>query len=197
MQSLFIIGNEKISCRKKNIYYSANVDFKSIVEGLSKYFDVNLFARGCVEKQSFIINHKKIILARNFFTYTINIIKSLKNIKKNKYLIISITPYTFIAFLILFFFSNEIYLYLRSNGFKEYEKILGKRLVFLYSLMYFLFLKKAKIITCEKSLVKNKNFYLVEPSELENFWFKNRKKVIFDYKINILYVGRVREKKVL
>ena len=44
MNNLFIIGNEKISF-KKNVHYSANVDFKSIVEGLSKYFTVNLLAR--------------------------------------------------------------------------------------------------------------------------------------------------------
>ena len=194
MQKLFIIGNEKISfTNKKN--YSANVDFKSITEGLAKNFQVRLLARLCDKRQIFNINHNEIVLANNIFSYCINIIASLKNIKRNKYLIISITPYTFIAFLILFFFSNEIYLYLRSNGFKEYEKILGKKWVFLYNFMYFFFLKKAKIISCEKSLVKNKNFFLVEPSELDELWFKNRKKIIYDNKVKILYVGRIRIEK--
>ena len=195
MNKLFIIGNEKISRNSKKIYYSANVDFKSIIEGLSKYFQVYLLARHSINKQIFNINYNKIILANNIFSYSLNVIASLKNIRNSKYLIISITPYTFLAFLILFFFSNEIYLYLRSNGFKEYEKILGKKWVFLYSLMYFFFLKKAKIISCEKSLVRKNNFFLVEPSELSELWFKNRKKIIYDNKIKILYVGRIRIEK--
>jgi glycosyltransferase involved in cell wall biosynthesis len=195
MNKLFIIGNEKISCNSKKIYHSANVDFKSIIEGLSKYFQVYLLARQSINKQIFNINHNKIILANNIFSYLLNVIASLKNARNCKYLIISITPYTFVAFLILFFFSNKIYLYLRSNGFIEYEKILGKKWVFLYSLMYFCFFKKAKIISCEKSLVKKKNFFLVEPSELDELWFKNRKNIIYDNKIKILYVGRIRIEK--
>jgi hypothetical protein len=138
MNKLFIIGNEKISCHK-NIFYSENVDFKSITEGLSSYFDLHLLARSSSHKGVFNIDHNKIILSRNIFIYLFNVILSLRNVKKNKYLIVSISPYTFIAFLILFLFSNNIYLYLRSNGFVEYEKILGKKWVFLYSIMYFFF----------------------------------------------------------
>ena len=194
MNNLFIIGNEKISL-KKNVHYSANVDFKSIVEGLSKYFTVNLLARSSLKEETFKISHKNIKTASNIFFYIFNVFLSFKNIRENRYLIISISPYTFIAFLILFFFSNNIYLYLRSDGFKEYEKILGKKWIFLYSFMYFIFLKKAKIITCEKSLVKKKKFFLVEPSELDEFWFKNRKFIVKSKKIKILFVGRVRIEK--
>ena len=195
MKNLFIIGNEKISRESNRVYYSANVDFKSITEGLSKYFRVYLLARYSVKKEVFIINQKKIFLAKNIFSYALNIILSLKNIKNNKYLIISITPYTFVAYLILFFFTNQIYVYLRSNGFKEYEQILGKKWVFLYSFMYFIFLKKAKIITCEETLVKKNSFFLVNPSELNEHWFKNRKKFVSNKKIKIIYIGRIRVEK--
>ena len=195
MKNLFIIGNEKISRESNRVYYSANVDFKSITEGLSKYFRVYLLARYSVKKEVFIINQKKIFLAKNIFSYALNIILSLKNIKNNKYLIISITPYTFVAYLILFFFTNQIYVYLRSNGFKEYEQILGKKWVFLYSFMYFIFLKKAKIITCEETLVNKNSFFLVKPSELNEQWFKNRKKFVSNKKVKIIYVGRIRVEK--
>jgi glycosyltransferase involved in cell wall biosynthesis len=195
MKKLFIIGNEKISFQNKKIYYSENIDFKSIIEGLSKYFRVYLLARFSAKKKIFNISHKKIFLAKNIFSYALNIIISLKNFKNNKYLIISITPYTFLAYLILFFFTNKIYVYLRSNGFKEYEKILGKKWVFLYSFMYFIFLKKSKIIACEETLVKKNPFFLVNPSELNEPWFKNRKKFISTNKIKIIYVGRIRVEK--
>jgi glycosyltransferase involved in cell wall biosynthesis len=197
MNKLFIIGNEKISRCNKKIYYSANIDFKSIIEGLSNYFQVYLLARYSVKKEIFNINikKKKVFLAKNIFNYALNIITSLKNIKNNKYLIISITPYTFLAYLMLFFFTNQIYVYLRSNGFKEYEQILGKKWVFLYSFMFFFFLKKAKIISCEETLVKKKPFFLVNPSELNDDWFKNRKKFVSNKKIKIIYVGRIRVEK--
>ena len=197
MNKLFIIGNEKISHWNKKIYYSANIDFKSIIEGLSNYFQVHTLARYSVKKEIFNINikKKKVFLAKNIFSYALNIITSLKNIKNNKYLIISITPYTFVAYLMLFFFTNQIYVYLRSNGFKEYEQILGKKWVFLYSFMYFIFLKKAKIISCEETLVKKKPFFLVNPSELNQVWFKNRKKFVSNKKIKIIYVGRIRVEK--
>jgi len=194
MKRLYIIGNEKISYYN-NVYCSENVDFKSITEGLSGYFDLHLLARRASQKRVFNIEHNKIILASNIFIYVFNIILSFRDIKKNRYLIVSITPYTFIAFLILFFFTNKIYLYLRSNGFKEYEKILGKKWVFLYSIMYFFFLKKAKIISCEETLVNKKKFFLVKPSELDERWFKNRKKFLFYKKIKIIYVGRIRVEK--
>jgi hypothetical protein len=104
MKNLFIIGNEKINQTSNHVYYSANVDFKSITEGLSKYFRVYLLARYSVKNEIFSINQKKIFLAKNIFSYALNIISSLKNIKNNKYLIISITPYTFVAYILLFFF---------------------------------------------------------------------------------------------
>jgi glycosyltransferase involved in cell wall biosynthesis len=195
MKNLFIIGNEKISRANNHACYSANVDFKSITEGLSRYFRVYLLARYSFKKEIFKINQKKIFLAKNIFSYALNIIISLKNIKNNKYLIISITPYTFVAYLFLFFFTNQIYVYLRSNGFKEYEQILGKKWVFLYSFMYFIFLKKAKIISCEESLVKKNSFFLVKPSELNDHWFKKRTNFASNKKVKILYVGRIRVEK--
>jgi len=61
--------------------------------------------------------------------------------------------------------------------------------------MYYFFLKKTKIISCEKTLVKKKDFFLVKPSELDKPWFQYRKPNIIGKKIKILYVGRIRIEK--
>ena len=140
---LFIIGNERISY--DNGFYSENIDFKTLAEGLKNKFNLKIFVRKSLKKKNFFINFSNIILSANIITYLLKILFSLKKSNSN-YLIVSITPYTFLAYLIVFLFSNKIFLYLRSDGFKEYESILGKRWVFLYKIMYFVMLKKSKII---------------------------------------------------
>jgi glycosyltransferase involved in cell wall biosynthesis len=192
VENLYIVSNEKISFNN-SAYYSANKDFKTITEGLKDYFNVKLLARKSLEKQNFKINYKIIYPARTFLHYMFSVIFSFNN--KNKYLIISITPYTFFAYLIIILFSKNIYLYLRSDGFKEYESILGKRWVFLYQIMFYLFIKRSKIISCDKNIYKGKIHKLLRPSELDKNWFKNRKVILPKKKIKLLYVGRVRIEK--
>jgi glycosyltransferase involved in cell wall biosynthesis len=194
MKNLIIIGNEKISESKS--FFSANIDFKTIVEGLSPFFNVKLIARFSKKKETFFINSNDIFLAKNIFIYLKNIIKTFNNIRSNKYFIISITPYTFLAYVVLFFFTNRIYIYLRSDGFKEYECILGKKWVFLYQIMFFVMLWKTKIISCQKELSRGRFSYLVRPSELSEAWFKNKKKInIKEKQIRLLYVGRIKIEK--
>ena len=81
MKKLFIIGNEKISCNNKHIYYSANVDFKSIIEGLSRYFQVHLLARYSAKQEVFNINYNKITIVKNIFAYALNIILTYEILK--------------------------------------------------------------------------------------------------------------------
>ena len=66
MKRLFIIGNEKIS-QSHNNFFSANIDFKTIIEGLKLNFNLTIFARKSSEKQNFLINYKNIILSNNIF----------------------------------------------------------------------------------------------------------------------------------
>jgi glycosyltransferase involved in cell wall biosynthesis len=192
VENLYIVSNEKISFNN-SVYYSANKDFQTITEGLKNYFNVNLIARKSLEKQNFKINYSNIYPARTFLHYMLSIIFCSKN--KNKYLIISITPYTFFAYLIILLFSDNIYLYLRSDGFKEYESILGKKWVFLYQIMFYFFIKKSKIISCDKNIYKGKIHKLLKPSELDKNWFKNRRVVLPKKKVKLLYVGRIRVEK--
>jgi len=195
MENLFIISNEKIS-KNKNYFLSANVDFKTIIEGLKFSFNIILIARRSKVRENFIIHFNKIFLGSNIFSYLFKIILSLKNIKNNKYLIVSISPYSFLAYLSLFLFTNKIYVYLRSDGFKEYENILGKKWVFIYQIMFFVMLRKSKIITCQRKLSRGVSSYLVRPSELDEIWLKNKKKIFLKTKkIKLLYVGRIRIEK--
>lgn len=195
MENLYIIGNERIS-KNNNIFYSANIDFKTIVEGLSNFFNLILVVRKSSKKENFVINHNNIFLADNYFSYLYKIILSLRSVGNNKYLIVSISPYSFLAYLFLFLFTNKIYVYLRSDGFKEYENILGKKWVFLYQIMFIVMLKKSKIISCQKKLSRGRRSYLVKPSELDEIWFNNKKKKInLHKKIRLLYVGRIRIEK--
>jgi len=193
MKKLNIIMNERIY-KDQNFFYSENIDCKSIVEGLKKKFEVKLFAR-----RTQIIKKNKLLffnisLSNNLLIFLFNIILSLKHQKNSTYLIISITPYTFFSYLILFFFTKNIFLYLRSDGFKEYSSILGNKWVFLYSFMFYIFTKKVKIISCTPSLSKGKSYYLVHPSEIDSDWILNanfkRKN-----KIKILYIGRLKIEK--
>ena len=100
-KKLVILNNEKIS-KSGNRFYCDNIDMKSIPEGLSKSFKVLVNARKSNIKRFHQINIEKIKLASNIFTFLFSILKTLKY-KEASYLIISITPYTFFSYLLLFF----------------------------------------------------------------------------------------------
>jgi glycosyltransferase involved in cell wall biosynthesis len=127
----------------------------------------------------------------SFFSFFLNI-----NKEKKKILIISITPFNFIIFIFFkFFFSCKFYLYLRSNGYEEYENILGKKYVFIYNFMFEYVTKHSEVISCHKRLYKKK-CHILYPSELNKNWNKNVKKNYFKEEIvQILYVGRFKIEK--
>ena len=115
MEKLGIISNEKVHLEGEN-FFCDNIDMKSLPEGLSKSFEVQIFARKSkVLRNSHQINIKNIIISKNIFSYILKIIKNNKFQKK--YLIISLSPYTFIACLLLFILRKKVYLYLRSDGY--------------------------------------------------------------------------------
>jgi glycosyltransferase involved in cell wall biosynthesis len=194
MNNLFIIGNERISYND-NCFYSENIEFKSLAEGLNKKFNLKIFARNSNKKENFLIDFLNIKLSSNIFLYLFRVAFSC--IKKNSiYLIVSVTPFTFLAYLIIFLFSNKIFLYLRSDGFKEYESILGKKWVFIYRLMINVMVKKSEIISCISTphIHNDKKIHYIKPSELEHEWFIDRKNPDF-LKIKLLYVGRLKIEK--
>ena len=191
-KNLIIINNEKIS-KEKNGFCCDNIDIKSISEDLNEKFEVSLIARSSKSKRSHNINLDKIKISFSIFLFLINIFKTLKK-KDVIYLIISITPYTFFSYLLLFFFRKKVFVYLRSNGYEEYKAIFG----FLGSLIYYLMFKivtfRSSVISCQESLFNKDKSNMVFPSELNSLWLENTHKPLLD-KPRLLYVGRIKVEK--
>ena len=173
MSKLIIIKNEKIS-NIKGRYYCDNIDGKSIPEGLSQYFDVEIIGKLSNISNSHEINIENIKISKNIFSYLKLIYKTLTYC--DKYLIISLSPFTFFAILLLTFFRKKPYLYLRSDGFKEYEKILGFIGPMFYKLMFSVAALRCQLISCNSQILRGKNGNIVSPSQLEDSWFQNCKK---------------------
>ena len=120
MNSLIIISNEKFYMDDK-VYYCDNIDMKSTPEELSNIYDVLLIARKFNVKRAFKVDNSKLNLSlnSNIISYLLSIFKTFK--LKTKYLVFSITPYTFLAILLLSIFRKKVFVYLRSDGFDEYQ----------------------------------------------------------------------------
>ena len=190
-KDLVIINNEKIS--KEGSFFCDNIDMKSIPENLNKNFNVTLLARDSKIKRKHQINLEKINNSSNIFSFLFSIIKTFKK-KDTNYLIISITPYTFFSYILLFFFRKKIFVYLRSNGYGEYKAILGYIGPLIYHLMFKIVTFKSKIISCQERLFTKRKSEIVFPSELNSLWLKNVQKPLLD-KPKLLYVGRLKVEK--
>ena len=189
---LVIINNEKIS-NEKNSFYCDNIDIKSIPESLNKNFNVTVIARNSKVKRSHQISLEKIEIASNIFSFLSSVLKTFKK-NKASYLIISITPYTFFSYLLLFFFRKKIFIYLRSNGYEEYKAILGFIGPAIYHFMFKIVTFESNIITCQKKLFTKRKSDIVFPSELNSLWLENIKNPPLD-KPRLLYVGRAKVEK--
>ena len=191
-KKLVIISKEKI-INKNNCSYCDNIDMKSIPEGLYKNFDVTIIAVKSISYKFYKINIEKIKTASHIFSFLFKIYKTFKH-KEVNYLLVSITPYTLFAYLLLFIFRKKIFVYLRSNGYEEYRTILGFIGPFIYHIMYTLVTFKSDVITCQERLVKKKSYNLVFPSEIDINWTKNKTKPSLS-KAKLLYVGRLKVEK--
>ena len=189
-QNLIILNNEKVF-KDGDGFFCENLDLKIVPEGLNNFFNVKFIVRSSKKKGAQKLNLKDVNIASNIFLYIFYVIKSF-NIN-SKYLIISITPYTFLAYLFLLIFRKKVYLYLWSDGHEEWEYLIGKWSVWIYSLMYNICILKSEIIVCNKRLTKKKS-HLISISRLDEQWFSDIKKVSSD-KANFLYVGRISKEK--
>ena len=192
MQKLFIISNESIY-EENNKFFCDNIDLKSTPEGLNQKFEVNLIARKSLVSRVFNINLNKIKVFNSIFSFISAILVSTK-IKNCKYLIISISPYTFLACLFLRFFGKTPIIYLRSDGYGEYKAILGQLGIFIYHFMFSVSSLFSNLISCRNYILRKKKGKVVSPSQLDFDWLNNieEKKV---ENIKLLYVGRLRIEK--
>ena len=190
--NLVIINNESVF-NENNSFYCDNIDMQSIPEGINKNVEVSLILRKSKIKRSHKINLNKIIINSNIFRFLLSIYKTFKK-KETNYLIISITPYTFFAYMLLIIYRKKIFLYLRSNGYEEYKAILGFIGPLLYHVMFTFVTLKSNIIVCQEKLYNKKKVELVNPSQLDHYWLQNTTKALLD-KPRLLYVGRIKIEK--
>ena len=189
---LVVINNEKVF-EDNNEFYCANYNLKILPEGLNNYHKVEYIVRESSKKGKHKINLQNIKIASNIIKFIYFVFATFK-IKSSKYLIISITPYTFISFLFLFLFRKKIFLYLISSGHEEWKFILGSWSVWIYHVMYSIMTSNSTVIVLHDKLCKKKNCHVITSSTLDEKWLKDYKEVKLD-KIRFLYVGRVNPEK--
>lgn len=191
-KNLVIINNEK--CIKKNeSYFCENIEISSINDLLSKNYNVKYILRESVVNPIYKINNRNVITGPNIFVFIKNVIVSaIKD--KSIYLIISVTPYTFISFLFLLFLRKKMFLYLRSDGEKEISEIFGKKTSAIYKLTENLMTKFCNLLVVNNLISNKKKYHLVNPSQIDEDWFKSRKKTE-RADIKLLYVGRYKIEK--
>ena len=191
-KKLFILSNESIYTAE-NKFFCDNLDLKSTPEGLNKKFEVNLLGRKSGKKRSHEIKLKKIKVFNNIFSYLSAVKSALKN-KDSKFLVISISPYTFFISLIIRLLGQKPIVYLRSDGYGEYRAILGKTGALIYHLMFNVTGAISNLISCRSYILRGKKGKLISPSQLDSAWLRQPKNTeIKNFKL--LYVGRIRVEK--
>ena len=191
-KKLFIFSNESIYINDDK-FYCDNIDLKSTPEGLNKNFEVHLFGRRSKKKRFHEIKIKKIRIFNNIFSYISSVIKASKD-KESKYLIISISPYTFVMSLFIRILGKKPIIYLRSDGYEEYKAILGKIGVVIFHFMFSITGSISNLISCKKYILRGKNGKIIYPSQLDSIWLKQPKNLEIK-KFKLLYVGRIRVEK--
>ena len=191
-KKLFIFSNESIFI-EDNKYYCDNLDLKSTPEGLNKKFEVNLLGRKSFKKRSHEIKIKRIKVFNNIFSYLLEVKRASKS-EDSKFLIISISPYTFLISLLIKILGKKPIVYLRSDGYGEYKAILGKIGYFVYHLMFSITGTISNLISCRDYILHGKKGRVISPSQLDSVWLRKPKNIeIKNFKL--LYVGRIRVEK--
>ena len=191
-KKLFIFSNESI-LQNEGKFYCDNIDLKTTPEGLNKKFEINLFGRKTKKNRSHEIKIKKTKIFTNIFSYISSVIKSTKQ-EDAKYLIISISPYTFIVSIFLRMFGKKPTVYLRSDGFGEYKSILGKIGPAIYYIMFSITCYISNLISCRDYILRGKKGKIISPSQLDSTWLRQPKNTeIRNFKL--LYVGRFKVEK--
>ena len=192
MKRLIIISNERVSENSQGEFKSTNLDLQVLPDELDKVFNVECVFRKSKKELNHKYNIKKIFIGSSIFSFLYRVIKTI--FKKNIYLIVAISPYTFLTFLLLTILRKKIYVYLMSNGYEEYEYILGKNFKWIYGFMFKIVTKFSIVIVCHSRLFDPKKSHEITPSRLNNIWIKNCNLPNLD-KPRLLYVGRINPEK--
>ena len=192
MEKLFIISNESIF-NYEDSFFCDNIDLKSTSEGLSNKFQINIIGRKSKKIRSHKIKIKNIKTYSNIFSYLFKIFSTITE-QNSKYLIISISPFTFMACILIKFFKKKPIVYLRSDGYGEYKAILGFFGPAIYHLMFSLVSKISPLISCREYILRKKIGKIVAPSQINSEWLEKPKECEFN-EPKLLYVGRIKKEK--
>ena len=192
MKRLFIISNESVF-NYEGDFFCDNIDMKSTPEGLNKNFEVNILSRRSNKKRSHQINLRNVSIFSNIFTFLLGVFKTL-NKKESKYLIISISPFTFLACIFLKLFKKTIIVYLRSDGYSEYKSILGFTGPYIYHFMFFFVSKISSLISCREHILRGNKGKVVSPSKISKVWMSEFKEANLST-VKLLYIGRIKKEK--
>tara|TARA_X000000950_G_scaffold156717_1_gene192255 strand:+ start:543 stop:1565 length:1023 start_codon:yes stop_codon:yes gene_type:complete len=191
-KKLFIFSNERINLQDGK-FTCDNIDLKTTPEGLNKKFDVNLFGRKSNYDKSHQIKLKKIKIYNDIFSYINSVISTTKE-EEAKYLIISISPFTFMVSVFLRLFGKKPIVYLRSDGYGEYKAILGKIGPIIYHFMFSITCSISNLISCRDYILREKKGKIISPSQLDSSWLRKSKSIEFK-SFKLLYVGRFKIEK--
>ncbi len=189
MREIILISNDKIFLSKKKLSTNNN-DTINIIDAIQNSFNILLVSNNSKNKKNFDLNIKNKITKINF-----KLLLSLKN-KKLKIFMISITPRNLFFFFLIKFFTknNKGYVYLRSNGHKEYASKIGLIGFFIYSIMLKYIENSLKVVSVSKEIISQKIKFLITPSELDQVWFNKPKSAKLDFP-RLLYIGRIKKEK--
>ena len=96
--------------------------------------------------------------------------------------------------LLIRLFRKKPIIYLRSDGYAEYEAILGKIGSAIYHFMFIILASCSNFISCRSYILRGKKGRIVSPSQLDSIWIRKPKKI--DVKsFKLLYVGRLKIEK--
>ena len=191
-KKLFIFSSEKIYLQN-NRYFCDNIDLKSTPEGLNKKFEVILFGRRSSKKKTHEIKIKKILIFNSILSYLAAVFKAAK-ITETKFLVISISPYTFFICLFLKLLGKTPIVFLRSDGYGEYKAILGKFGPIIYHIMFNTVSLMSNFISVRKYILKGKKGKVIYPSQLDTAWIRKSKNIEIK-NFRLLYVGRIKIEK--
>ena len=109
---------------------------------------------------------------------------------------ISITPRNIFFYLLLCLLIKDLkgFVYLRSDGYREYEMRLGKLGILIFTIMMKSIKEKLKIISVNKNIKSPKTDYIIYPSELDKSWLKKKKITKINFP-KLLYLGRFKKDK--
>ena len=196
MREIFIVSNDRFFFDRK-IFYNSNKNTFTIINCFKKLKKVYLVARKSTIKLKFTNKINNIQ-----FIDLLRLLKITNRIKQRKIIVISLTPFNFLVSSILVLLGvkkKNFFLFLRSDGFKEYEIKFGLIGHLVYGVMLNVLKKKLTILSCSKSLTGVNKPRLLFPSEITNSWLQNRKKQIKNISknkpLNLFYLGRFRKEK--